>query len=161
MAAATLVFVTALVGAAVAIDQAIAAHRNETSARDSASRAEREAERASAEARRNQVLAERLARKVDEFNQVSAAVRIDRVARAASELGPGWPRHAAAIARWLDEDFAALRAIRDEVVKTVDRLRASAEEVDPAGRIARMEEHADYPRWRQIEHRQTSLLTSG
>ena len=73
-------------------------------------------------------------RKVDEFRLLSNVVRLDEARASERTLYPPWPERAAAMERWLAEDWARVERALPEVVAMRDELDARLAAVPPERR---------------------------
>lgn len=119
---------------------------------------------AGALARREQVAKEEaqssadlLARKVKEFDMLSAVVSYERVMAAEKELYPPWPRKIAAMERWLQEDCGALLAMRPTLESTVTDLLSQALPASPEEIRLDRESHPRFAELEQLRRRVVSL----
>jgi formylglycine-generating enzyme required for sulfatase activity len=82
--------------------------------------------------------------KVHEFDQLAGVVLYERAVAAEQELYPPWPEKIAALERWLLEDCGRLLAMRPEIERTVQDLRARAL---PQSEAEREHDRTTHPRF--------------
>jgi formylglycine-generating enzyme required for sulfatase activity/tRNA A-37 threonylcarbamoyl transferase component Bud32 len=82
--------------------------------------------------------------KADEFDQLAGMVLYDQAVAAEEELHPPWPHKVGAMETWLREDCGALLAMRNEIERTVARLRARAL---PQSEAEKQREQQTHPRF--------------
>lgn len=148
--AAVAVFVTAVVGALVAVQFAVTARANE---RLATSRAEQNAKLLVSE----QQAKASFVGKVREFDQLSGVVLYEAAIATEQSLYPAWPAKIAAMRRWLEEHAGKLLGMRAGIAQTVQDLRAEAELATDDELLAGRRAHANYQEFVALTSRVKSL----
>ncbi|MBX3464319.1 MAG: SUMF1/EgtB/PvdO family nonheme iron enzyme [Planctomycetes bacterium] len=120
------VLATAVIGAVVAIDYAIAADENAKAAAANEALANRRAEENAKLAESESAAKQHANAKVREFDQLAGVVLYERAIANEADLYPAWPQKVAAMEAWLRDDAGRLLAMRPEIERTVRDLEARA-----------------------------------
>ncbi|MFY9343355.1 MAG: bifunctional serine/threonine-protein kinase/formylglycine-generating enzyme family protein [Planctomycetota bacterium] len=126
----------------------------ETKAKDEALREQRRADDQTAAATRN---AADLGAKVREFDQLAGVVLYDRAVANEKELYPAWSHRIEAMMTWLRDDAGRLLAMRPEIERTVEDLRARARPATAPELDADRRGHPRFAEFAALERRVGSL----
>ena len=129
VAALLLVFVTAIVGAIFAWNYAVEARTQTTVAED----------------------------RLDNFDRLSAVLKLEAAGAGIDELSPAWPDKRFALGKWIQDHGDPLAAELPRVRDTLARLSKIARPLSDQQKLADRRGHPDYPRFETLTKKVASL----